>query len=357
MWARRFAGGAPSQGSAGPLSPAGLPVATLLLVAFALGACSHKAVGPDSLTSPGPWEHAFVELADRGPSGPLRMHYLAAGPKNAPRVVLLHGFPDLSYGWRDVLPALAADHRVLAPDLRGYGGTDKPETGYDIHEVAADIAAFIAATAVADGLPLDSPVHLIGHDWGAATGWWVAMDHPATVLSYTAISVPHPAAWRQFLAEDKPQRKRAVYQKQLAVPGVPGLLAGFSRKQLGGLYRGDLVDPSVFTDEHLAIYWSTWLSADDWRPPLAYYRALWTDPAEAERRERAAAPVSVPTLVLWGQQDGFLYARQAERSCAFVAPGPCEVTVFPDAGHFVQWDAPDALVARWREFRAKLPGR
>ena len=114
-------------------------------LALVLGACAHAPPTPAEATWPGPWENLWIDVPDRVDGAPLRMHYLAAGPVDAPRVVLLHGFPDLGWGWRDVLPQLAEDHRVLAPDLRGYGGTDRPEEGYDVGTLAADIAGFLAA--------------------------------------------------------------------------------------------------------------------------------------------------------------------------------------------------------------------
>ncbi len=324
-----------------------------VVLAVTLASCAaHQPVGPAPAAVPGPWTHEFVELAGWGDDGPLRMHYLAAGPKDAPRVVLLHGFPDMAYGWRDVIPLLADDHRVLAPDLRGYGATDRPEGGYGVRELADDIVSFIAATNGSDGLPADTRVHLVTHDWGSATGWFVAMQHPEALLSFTATSVPHPAAWVRFLKEDDAQRKRATYQKQLSQPGVAGFLGSLTRRQVGKLYRSDLVDPAVFTEEHLAVYRAAMQGAEGWRAPLRYYQRAQADQAETAAFLSTAPPVSVPVLLMWGEQDGYLYSRQAPMTCEYVTPGPCEVEVFDDAGHFVQWDVPARYVARWREFTA-----
>jgi len=320
-------------------------VFALLAAALLTSCATRRPIGPPVDQVEGPWEHAFVD-ADG-----LRMHHLVAGPVDAPRVVLLHGFPDLSYGWRHVLPDLATDHRVLAPDTRGYGATDKPASGYGMREMAGDVAAFIAATNEADGLPPETPVHLVAHDWGAAVGWWVAMDHPELLLSYTGISVPHPLAWHEALEEDRQQRRRARYQDALASKPAAGYLAGLGRGGFARIYRGDLVRPEAVTDEDLAVYAAAFAGRDDWDPPLRYYRRLQSDGETIVEQARA---VPVPALVLWGAQDRFLFARQAPRSCAFVAPGPCEVEVFEDAGHWVQWDRPDGLVERWRSFVGSL---
>lgn len=321
----------------------------ILLVLLASG-CVRAPVGLPAHQQEGPWEHRFVEVPDRVDGAALRMHYLAAGPVDAPRVVLVHGFPDTAYGWRDVLPALVEDHRVLAPDLRGYGGTDRPEAGYEAWSLEQDIAGFIRAANAADGVPADSKVHLLTHDWGAAVGWWVAARSPELLRSFTALSVPHPLAWARFLEEDAEQRKRATYQKQLAGGGVHRLLGGLSKKQLASLlWRANLVHPEAFSDDDLQIYADTFRTADDWEPPLRYYRALQRTSEATLEQAKADPKVAAPTLVLWGESDDYLYPRQAPMSCEYV-DADCEVEVFEEAGHWIQWDQPEALVARWRAF-------
>jgi len=312
--------------------------------------CMKRPVAPAVDAVSGPWEHHTVELADRTADGPLTMHYLAAGPVDGPRVVLLHGFPDVSYGWRGVIPELSSDHRVFAPDLRGYGGTGRPDAGYNVHDIAGDIAAFIGETSQIDGLPAETPVHVVGHDWGAMTGWWLAMDHPELLRTYTALSVPHPLAWVAFLEADEEQRKRATYQDSLARKGVASLLAGLPRGSFAGLYRSELVREDAMTKGDLDLYRRAFAKKADWEYPLRYYQALKSDGVQNMADAEAAGSLTMPVLILWGAEDGFLYPRQAERSCAYVAPGPCEVEVFDEVGHFVMWDAPTRVAQRWRAF-------
>jgi epoxide hydrolase 4 len=325
---------------------AGSMIAALLLTSCAV----HVPTPPPDWA--GPWEHLYVELPDRVDGAPLRMHYLAAGPVDAPRVVLLHGFPDLSYGWRGVLPELSTDHRVLAPDLRGYGGTDRPEGGYDIKTLVGDIDAFITMSATADGVE-DATVDLIGHDWGAALGWWVAMDHADRLRSYTAISVPHPTAWARFLEQDEPQRKKATYQDALARRGVASLLSSMSERRQSRLYRDELRDQSAMSDADWAVYWGAYQSSADWGPPLQYYQELKADRADHAAALAVAPPISIPVLVLWGEEDSFLFPRQASMSCEHVSPAVCEVEVFENAAHWLPWDLPKQIVARWRTFTNK----
>ncbi len=299
---------------------------------------------------PGPWENHTVSLPDRvsardGSTQPLAMHYLAAGPADAPVVVLLHGFPDLSWSWREVIPLLATDHRVIAPDLRGYGGTDRPRDGYDVHTLAADVAALL------DHLAGDNPVHLVGHDWGAAVSWWVAISHPDRLLSHTALSVPHPAVMADFLRNDPQQRRRSNYMLVLAAPGTAGVMARSSPALREQLYRANLLNPDGFDDEDLAWYTAAFDTAEEMRGPLMYYRAAMRDRRGQRAALEEAAPVSVPTLMLTGREDRYLGWEMAAPSCDHVAAA-CEAQVIDDAGHFLHWEDPDEVVRRWRTFSA-----
>jgi len=323
-----------------------------VLIAALVAGCAARAPVPPTWEQAGSWEHHHVDVPDRVDGAPLRMHYLAAGDPDAPRVVLLHGFPDTSFGWRDVLPALASEYRVLAPDMRGYAGTDRPRTGYDRATLAADIAAFIAATNEADDVAADTRVHLLTHDWGSATGWWVATMHGERLLTFTATSAAHPKAFADFLAQDREQRRRAGYQGFFGSPGAPGVFASFTHRQLARAYHGAMHRPEVMPDELVDIYAATFRTVADWRPPLRYYADLARDAGDMQAAIASAPPVRVPTLVLWGEHDTYLFARQAPLSCEYVA-ARCEVEVFADAGHHVHWDAPGSLVARWRAFVAE----
>jgi pimeloyl-ACP methyl ester carboxylesterase len=136
----------------------------------------------------------------------VRLWALDAGPRDGPVVVLVHGFPELAYSWRRQIPALtAAGYRVLAPDLRGAGRSDRPEqtAAYAVTELTADVVALV------DHAGVDRAV-LIGHDWGADTVWKAAWMHPDRVAAVAGLSVPFipraPAPpvgiMREFLGED-----------------------------------------------------------------------------------------------------------------------------------------------------------
>src|ERR1700712_1648712 len=112
------------------------------------------------------WQHHTAQIGD------LRQHWVEAG--SGPLVVLLHGFPETWFAWRHQLPALAERYRVVAPDLRGYGHTDKPMAGYDKRTMAADLKALIEHLG-------ESRAVIIGHDRGARVATRFAKDHPQMI--------------------------------------------------------------------------------------------------------------------------------------------------------------------------------
>jgi epoxide hydrolase 4 len=332
------------------------PLILVFLSSMALGAARPAAAGEgrdddlDLGQLPGPWENHTVSLVGRvvgeGGTAPLDMHYLAAGPVDGPRIVLLHGFPDLALSWREVIPLLSGDHRVIAPDMRGYAGTGKPADGYDLQTLAADIAALIDATAPTGE---SGPIHLIGHDWGAAVAWAVALEYPDKLATLTAISVPHPAVMDEMLRTSPEQRRRSRYMKALASPLAPGIFAGYSPGRRARLYRGNLLRAEGFPDEVLPWYHAAFDSRAEARGPLMYYRELVRQRREARGEPLDPGPVTVPTLILWGEQDEFLMWEMAQLSCRQV-DAPCELAVFADAGHFVQWEKPLGVTEIWRGF-------
>ena len=342
---------------------AALAAAAIGLAVVGLGAMRGRGGGEgerDLAAIPGPWVNHTVELTGRVDDGdeprPLSMHYLAAGATDAPRVFLLHGFPDLAYSWREVIPRLSDSFRVIAPDLRGYGASGKPDSGYGLPSLAADVAALIEVSAREDGISpaASSPagVHLVGHDWGAAVAWQVALEHGSALESLTAVSVPHPAVFDEQLRNNAEQRRRSRYMKLLAAPGAAGVFATFGPARRARLYRANLMRSEGFSDEDLPWYHAAFDTTAEARGPLAYYRELLRERRRGGDGFAVAGPVAVPTLVMWGRDDDYVMSEMAALSCDHVVPGPCEVEVFDGAGHFVHWEDPERFAERWRAFVA-----
>ena len=259
-----------------------------------------------------------------------------AGAGSGPPVLLLHGFPDQWRLWRHQLPALAeAGHRVIAPDLRGFGDTDKP----------AEVADYKMRTLVGDAVGLLDALGVeraavVGHDWGAGLAWMLATFAPDRVSRLVAISVGHPVA---FAAAGMAQKQRSWYMLWFQFPGVAervlpeGDWAVFRRWAWDGIGPGE--DPDC--DRQVA---------DLSRPGaltagLNWYRAN-VDPATFVASDPAARsslpPVACPTLGVWGSEDFALTEAQMTGSERFVA-GPWRYQRLDGVGHWVPVHAPERL--------------
>jgi pimeloyl-ACP methyl ester carboxylesterase len=245
----------------------------------------------------------------------LRLQVQSVG--QGPAVVLLHGFPDTHLVWRkQVAPLIAAGFRVLAPDLRGYGGSDAPLAvdAYRLEHLCADILAMLDQL----GIPR---ARLVGHDWGAVVGWMLCMQAPERFEQYVTLSVGHPAA---FARAGLLQYLRSSYMMWFLVPGLAerSLMAGdfylfnrftSDRAQVGHWKRG-FRDPGRLT------------------AALNYYRAnVPRGIVLANRYE----PVRVPVMGIWSSRDPALGETQMRDSARYVA-GSFRYERIEGADHWLQ---------------------
>jgi epoxide hydrolase 4 len=315
-----------------------------LLVLLLLAGC---ATTPAPLLTPlnGPWDDGWATLSGRGDDGAdLRLHYLAAGPEDGDVVVLLHGFPDFAHSWREVIPLLATDHRVYALDLRGYGLSDAPQTGYDLFNVAGDVEEFVQQVAGS------TPVHLIGHDWGAAVGWISSTDHPDRWETFTAIDIPHGKTWVEYYKRTPAQQRASSYIGRLIGPDGAQWLGGMDEEERAGIYHANLVRTAGFTDADATAYHAAFGSPDRMKAPIRYFLDLVHNRGKLSRLMKDAPQVQVRTLVLWGELDMYVLAPMAELSCEHVVD--CTAEVWPELGHWLHWEDPERVVTRWRRFVA-----
>jgi pimeloyl-ACP methyl ester carboxylesterase len=262
--------------------------------------------------------------------GGIRLHYVEEGDPNGPLVVLLHGFPEFWYSWRNQISALAAaGFRVVAPDQRGYGGSDKPRRwqDYKIEALAGDIAELIRALGA-------EKAHVVGHDWGAAVAWMVATLHPERVDKLAILNVPHPARMLDGLRTPK-QVAKSWYIFFFQIPWLPETMATRGgRKFLEGAYRD--AKPGAFTDEDLDRYEDALLAPGAMTTAINWYRAAFR--RNPRRTTGQLGPIEAETLVIWGEQDRFLGAELADPPAKLVPHA--RVVRLPQASHWVQHDEP-----------------
>lgn len=256
----------------------------------------------------------------------VRLHVATAGPPDGPMTLLLHGFPEFWYGWRYQIPALArAGFFVVAADQRGYNRSDVPRgaRSYRLDLLAADAASLIAAYGRDEAA-------VIGHDFGAAVSWRLAMSAPERVRKLVAINVPHPRTMTRALRTDPWQLMRSWYIGFFQLPVVPEVtLARSDHAALVAALRRTS-RPGTFTDADIARYREAWSMPDAIRGMLSWYRAL---PLSLDL-VTSATPVQPPTLVIWGDRDVALVPELADASLDHCADGRLER--FPEASHWVQ---------------------
>jgi haloalkane dehalogenase len=252
--------------------------------------------------------------------------YREAGPADAPAVLLVHGFPESSYMWRDALPALAAaGWRALAPDLPGYGDSEPDPPGtWERHIEALD--RFVSALE-------PGPVTLVTHDWGVMVGLRWACDNPDRIQALTITD-------GGFFAD----RRWHDFANVLRTPGEgEQLIAGFTRDGFEQMMKGF---SSGIDDMAVDEYWKGLADETRKRGALELYRS--GDFEKLEPYEGRLAALGVPALVMWGAGDRFASVKMAHRFNEQL-PGS-ELKLFEDAGHFVWEDEPQATSAALVDF-------
>lgn len=268
----------------------------------------------------------------------VTLHVVLAGPRDGAPVILLHGFPEFWHGWRHQIDFLAErGYRVIVPDQRGYNTSEKPPQieAYRIGELARDVTGLMDALGYAQ-------TYLVGHDWGAAVAWWVATKYPERLKKLAILNVPHPILTAQAYREGNlRQLLKSWYIFFFQLPWLPEtLLAANGARGLEQALRGSS-RPDTFSEGDYAEYRKAWAQPGAITAMLNWYRAARYIPAGRSSGERAPLRISVPTLILWGEQDVALEKSLAEKSAAICENG--KLVFFPNATHWVQHDEAAAV--------------
>jgi pimeloyl-ACP methyl ester carboxylesterase len=270
----------------------------------------------------------------------IRLHAVEAGPEDGPLLVLLHGFPEFWYGWRHQIPSLAAaGFRVLVPDQRGYGLSDKPRgiPAYRLDWLALDVVGLI------DDAGRDK-AFVVGHDWGGTVAWWLGMRHPDRLERLALLNTPHPAVMRRNILKNPAQRRRSWYIFYYQLPWLPERTFtkdgfSFAARALQKTSR-----PGTFTGEDLDRYREAWAQPGAVRSMLNWYRAALRAPS----RDLPSRRVPVPTLLLWGAKDRFLGRELAQASIDRCDDG--RLVFFEEATHWLQHEEPERVNAMLADF-------
>lgn len=262
----------------------------------------------------------------------VRLHVVAAGAADDPLVVLLHGFPDFFYCWREQIePLVEAGYRVLVPDQRGYNLSEKPDgvRAYRKSQLVRDVVELVQSEG------RDS-ARVVGHDWGASVAWELALRYPSTVDRLGIVNVPHPRVFRRTLRSNPRQFLRSWYMVFFQIPRFPEWLLGCGDYEPLARTLQRSSRPGTFPDDALERYRDAWRQEGAVESMLNWYRALLR-----HDDEMADDRVEPSTLVIWGENDEALIPEMAAESVEYCADGRLER--FPEATHWVHHEYPDEV--------------
>jgi pimeloyl-ACP methyl ester carboxylesterase len=259
----------------------------------------------------------------------INLHVDLAGPKDGEPVILLHGFPDASFGWEKQIHALAqAGFYAIAPDQRGYNLSDKPKgkENYKMNLLVEDVLA------LADALNL-SRFNLAGHDFGGLVSWNLAESHPERLRRLAILNVPHPKIMREFIKTNWQQRSKSWYAFFFRLPILPEFVVRANNWKMlaSAMCEG-------FSEADLNRYRTAWSRPGSMTAMINWYRCLLQkSPQDVPANKR----IQVPTLMIWGKQDPHIMWQMAPESIDLCENGRLEY--LEDATHWVHQDKPDQV--------------
>lgn len=284
----------------------------------------------------------------------VRLHYVRTGRAVGGRVplILLHGWPEFWQTWRKLMPLLSDEFDLIAPDLRGFGQSDKPSFGPSRKQTADVMAADIVG--LADALRLDR-FGLVGHDVGAMVMQSIARAVPARVAGMVFFNCPYPGIGQRWYA---PNHIGEVWYQNFHQLPWAARLVGSSREACGLYVRHFLThwaaDPNAFKED-LDDWVDNFMRPGNLQGGFNWYLSVHeTRMAIARGELPTPAPIPVPTSVFWGAKDPVLKAEWADRIPEFFPAASVEIC--EKAGHFVQYEAPEeAAIVVEKRFRPLDP--
>jgi epoxide hydrolase 4 len=277
------------------------------------------------------WDRVEHHYAD---SNGVKIHYVALG--KGPLIVMIHGFPDFWYTWRKQMEVLSARYRVVAVDQRGYDLSDRPAgvEQYVMPLLVGDIGAVIKAEGRTSAV-------IVGHDWGGAVAWTLAMTHPEWIQALVILNLPHPNGIRREIKDNPQQRKNSEYAFNFQKPGAEKNLTS---ERLAAWVK----------DDAARVHYIEAFNRSDFEAMLNYYRANYPRPDQpADTPAPPPLPkVSVSVLEFHGLGDQALLPGALSGTWEWVDKDFTLVTI-PGAGHFVQQDAADLVTSTMSDWLAR----
>jgi epoxide hydrolase 4 len=267
----------------------------------------------------------------------LTFHFKESGEGKL--MILLHGFPEFWYSWIKVMPMLANHFKVVAPDLRGYGQSEKPKSvsAYNYKILAKDIAEIIKALGY-------NKAFIVGHDWGGAIAWEFAKLHAPMTEKLIVLNCPPVIILQKKIFASLKQFKMSWYIFFFQIPFLPEWSMHRSQKSFfWRLLRGWSINKNAFQKEDIEKYEKAFANRTDFTGPVNYYRAAFR--ALLDKQFRTIPNYEMDTLIIWGELDRALskeltYGLEKHFLKRF------EIIYIPNCSHWVQQEQPE-LVAEY----------
>ncbi len=283
-------------------------------------------------------------------SGGQRLHVASRGKVGRPLLLFAHGFPECWAAWQTQLAAFGHDHFCLAPDLRGYNLSGKPEgvAAYRVQPLMDDLLGLMRHFGYAQCV-------LVAHDWGGAVAWSLAAREPRSLSKLVIINSPHPVPFARALAHNAEQQAASQYMLRFREADAAEFLLQDDCARLLALFRHPITGKSALHEAEIALYKQAWNRPGAMDAMLNYYRASPLVPPTAGQAGAAGLKldpedflVPMPTLVIWGEQDQALLPVLLEGLGAVVPD--LHIHRVPGASHWVVHEEPEAVEAAMRSF-------
>ncbi len=278
----------------------------------------------------------------------VKLHYVSAG--KGPLIIFLHGFPEFWYEWKNQLEEFGKDHLAVAPDMRGYNLSSKPEPldQYQVKYMVEDVRA------LAEHLGHKKFI-LVAHDWGGAIAWSYAIAHPDTLDKLVIINAPHPGVFARELKDNPAQQKASQYMLMFRSEKAEETLSANNYAFLVSAVLGSGLKNGTFNEDDKKAYIAAWSQPGALTGGLNYYRAARIGPPEGETSssgnfamDPSKLMVNVPTLVIWGEKDTALLTGNLEGLDQFVPK--LTIKRIPEGTHWVIHEKPAEVNGYIREF-------
>ncbi|MBU9723361.1 MULTISPECIES: alpha/beta fold hydrolase [Bacillaceae] len=261
------------------------------------------------------------------------LHTKVGGPENGPLLILLHGFPEFWYGWKNQIHIFAeAGYRVVVPDQRGYNLSDKPKGlgHYTMNVLRDDIIGLI------DHFQREKAT-IVGHDWGALMAWHIAATRPDRVKEIIPINAPHPAVFMEKAVRYPIQIVRSSYILFFQLPTLPEKTLQDNGYGLVKKMMQFTSNKGTFSHGVLRTYEVAWSQEGALTSMLNWYRALRAGSLDQLSKEK----IKVPVHLIWGKGDAFLSFAMAKESMSKCIEG--RFTMVEEATHWIHHEQPYIL--------------